>query len=238
MREQAIPMRAWAEDDKPRERLLQKGVSALSTNELLAILLRSGRAGESVSELSRRILSDCGNELSGLAKLGVHELMKKYKGIGVAKAAAVVVAMEIGRRRAYEKVAAAPVIASSAQAYAYLAPLLGDLDHEEFWVVFLNRANHVLGSERLFAGGLAGTVTDVRVLFRRALEMKAGALIVAHNHPGTSLLPSEQDRAVTENIRAAGNLLDILLYDHLIIAGNNYYSFADEGILSVSRHVK
>ncbi len=229
---QSIPMSSWAKDDKPREKLLQKGVSALSTNELLAILLRSGKVGESVLELSRRILADCGNELNNLARLGIHELVKKYNGIGVAKAAAIVVAMEMGRRRMQEKAGEAPVISSSGQAYSYFAPLLRDLEHEEFWVVFLNRANRILGSECLSSGGMNSTVIDVRLLFRRALEIKASALIVAHNHPSASASPSGQDRAITEKIRSSGALLDIVLHDHLIIAGNDYYSFVDEGILN------
>lgn len=235
---QSLPMNSWAKDDKPREKLLQKGVAALSTNELLAILLRSGKVGESVLDLSRRILADCGNELNNLARLNVHELVKKYKGIGLAKAAAIVVAMEMGRRRMHEKVFVAPVISSSALAYAYLAPFLRDLEHEEFWGLFLNRANRVLGSERLSSGGMASTVIDVRVLFRRALEMKACALIIAHNHPSSSLSPSVHDRSVTEKIRSAGNLLDIVLHDHLIIGGDSYYSFVDEGILSEKQYVK
>lgn len=235
---QYIPMKSWAKDDKPREKLLQKGVASLSTNELLAIILRSGNIGESVLELSRRILSDCGNELNNLAKMSVRELVKKYKGIGVAKAAAIIVAMEIGRRRMQEEVVLTRAISSSAEAYAYIAPILRDLEHEEFWVLFLNRANRILGSECLSVGGMVSTVIDIRVLFRKALEMKATALIVAHNHPGSSLYPSEHDRSVTESIRSAGNLLDIVLHDHLIIAGNNYYSFVDEGILNKLSHVK
>lgn len=235
---QYVPMKSWAKDDKPREKLLQKGVAALSTNELLAIILRSGNVGESVLELSRRILSDYGNELNNLAKVNIRELVKKYKGVGVAKAAAIVVAIEIGRRRMQEKVSLTRAICSSAEAYAYISPLLKDLEHEEFWVLFLNRANRMLGSERLSVGGMASTVIDVRVLFRKALEMKASALIIAHNHPGSSLYPSEHDLSVTEKIRSAGNLLDILLHDHLIIAGDKYYSFVDEGILCMRHRVK
>lgn len=235
---QSIPMSSWAEDDKPREKLLQKGVSALSTNELLAILLRSGRVGESVLELSRRILADCGNELNKLARLSIHELVKKYNGIGVAKAAAIVVAMEMGRRRMQEEVVLASVISSSGQAYSYFAPLLKDLEHEEFWGLFLNRAGRILGCECLSSGGMSSTVIDVRLLFRKALEIKASALIVAHNHPSMSVAPSEHDRAITEKIRSSGELLDIVLYDHLIIAGDNYYSFVDEGILNLWKNVK
>lgn len=235
---QSVPMKSWAEDDKPREKLLQKGVAALSTNELLAILLRSGKVGESVLSISRRILADCGNELNNLARLSIHELIKKYDGIGVAKAAAIVVAMEMGRRRMQEEVLQSAIISSSKQAYDFFAPLLKDLEHEEFWVVFLSRANRILGNECLSSGGMTSTITDLRMLFRRALEMKACALIVAHNHPSTLASPSPHDQVITEKIRSAGEFLDITLHDHLIIAGDNYYSFADEGTLRVRESVK
>ncbi|WP_251623548.1 RadC family protein [Odoribacter lunatus] len=235
---QNLPMKSWAEDDKPREKLLRNGVTALSTYELLAIILRSGNVGESVSDLAHRILSDCGNELNNLARLSVQELVQKYKGIGVAKATSIVVAMEIGRRRAREKIVLTPLITSSADVYAYMAPLLRDLDHEEFWVLFLNRSNRILGCERLSSGGMASTVIDVRVLFRKALEMKALALVVVHNHPSASLQPSRNDRAVTEKIKNVGNMLEIALHDHVIIAGDKYYSFVDEGILNTSLYTR
>lgn len=235
---QSVPMKSWAEDDKPREKLLQKGVAALSTNELLAILLRSGKVGESVLSISRRILADCGNELNNLARLSIHELIKKYDGIGVAKAAAIVVAMEMGRRRMQEEVLQSAIISSSRQAYNFFSPLLKDLEHEEFWVVFLSRANRILGNECLSSGGMTSTITDLRMLFRRALEMKACALIVAHNHPSTLASPSPHDQVITEKIRSAGEFLDITLHDHLIIAGDNYYSFADEGTLRIRESVK
>lgn len=235
---QYIPFKSWAKDDKPREKLMQKGVSALSTNELLAIILRSGLPGESVLELSRRIMSDCHDKLSELSNLSVRDFVKKYRGVGVAKAAGIVVALELGRRRIQERIVLSRSVCSSAEAYAYIAPVLKDLQHEEFWVIFLNRANRVLGSECLSVGGMASTVIDVRILFQKALEIRASALIIAHNHPGASLYPSEHDRAITEKIKAAGKLLDIVLHDHLIIAGDGYYSFVDEEILTPASTVK
>ena len=225
-----LPMKAWAEDEQPRERLLQQGAVALSLNELFAILLRSGVGGESALDLARRILADCHNDLNELARCGVRELMNKYKGVGLAKAASIVAAMEIGRRRRMEMAAASPVVTCSRDAYEYVKSFIADLDHEEFWVVGLAVSGRIKGCECVSAGGIDGTVVDVRVLFRRVLEMKAANMIVAHNHPGGGeMRPSRQDEQVTRKIHEAGKLLDINLFDHIIVGVNHYYSFADEG---------
>ncbi len=226
-----LPLSAWKNEEKPRERLLKLGVAALSTHELLAIILRSGRPGETALELSLRILSGCGNDLNELAKLGVPELMKSYKGIGMAKATGIVVAMELGRRRMTRSVNTKSSVHSSSDVYAYISPLLRDLEHEEFWVIYLNRRNQIRGCEQLSLGGMSSTVIDVRILFRRALEMKANGIIVAHNHPGGSVYPSEYDKAITEKIREGGKILDIILYDHIIVGGDSYFSFIDEDML-------
>lgn len=227
MSEQYLSIKSWAEDDRPREKLLQKGVAALSTNELFAILLRSGKGGESALDLARRILSDYNNDLNILARVGVLELVNKYKGIGIAKATSIIAAIEIGRRRIPE-VSPGKTVRSSTDAYAYIAPILKDLDHEEFWVIYLNISNHIKGSERLSSGGMSSTVIDVRMVFRKALDMKACAIIIVHNHPGGSLIPSEYDRAITEKIYEAGKMIDMKLFDHLIVGGNGYFSFVDE----------
>lgn len=228
---QYISIKDWAEDEKPREKLVKKGVGMLSTNELLAIILLSGRVGESALDLARRILSDCNNDLNLLARQSVKELKKKYKGVGIAKAAGIVVAMELGRRRAISAVDIGRSLCSSTEVYAYISPLLKDLDHEEFWVIYLNRSNRILGNEKLSSGGMTGTVIDIRILFRKALEMKACAIIIAHNHPSGSLIPSEYDKMVTAKIREAGKLLDIALHDHLVIGGDSYLSFVDENLM-------
>ncbi len=230
MENQYVPIRNWAEDEKPREKLQKKGISTLSTSELLAILLRSGVHGESALALSRRILKDCGNRLTELARWDVGEMMKRYHGVGLAKAASLVVAMELGRRRAVET-SEILSIHSSSQLFEYMAPWLQDLEYEEFWVVFLNRGNRILGYEKLFTGGMSGTVVDVRIVFRRALEMKCSAIIVLHNHPSGTLYPSEYDKQVTTRIKEGGKLLDINLYDHIIVGGVSYFSFLDEGLL-------
>lgn len=231
MAEQNLPISSWAEDDRPREKLSQKGAASLSTNELFAILLRSGGGGESALDLSRRILADCHNDLNILAGLGLRDLMNKYKGVGMAKAASVIAAMEIGRRRKDDAPVLFPVIKSSSDVFRYIAPLISDLDHEEFWLVYLGNSNRISGSEMLFSGGMDSTVIDVRILFRKALEMRAKSIIIVHNHPGGTLQASDYDIIVTEKIKEAGNLLDIKLQDHIIVAGCSYFSFLDEDLM-------
>lgn len=226
-----IPISSWAEDDKPREKLLSKGVSALSTNELLAILLRSGSDGESALDLARRVLSDHNNDLNVVARLGVRDFMNVYKGIGVAKAASVIAAFELGRRRGLVGKTDVMTLVSSRDIYELLQPRIGDLDHEEFWVIFLNTGCRVKSCERLFSGGMEGTLVDMRILFRKALEMKARSFVIAHNHPSGNIEPSNQDIELTRKIRKAGDTLDIILLDHLVITSHGFYSFADCGIL-------
>ncbi len=231
--QQYLSMKSWAEDERPRERLLQKGAGELSLNELFAILLRSGVGGESALELARRILADNRNDLNELAKRSVRELVNKYKGVGVAKATSIVAAMEIGRRRKPEEIEDRAIIRSSKDAYLYIRSFIADLEHEEFWVIYLTHGNRILGGECISSGGMDSTVIDVRILFRNALNMKASNIIVAHNHPGGSLSPSPQDEMMTKKIYDGGRLLDIKLYDHIIVGGAGYYSFVDEGLLVV-----
>lgn len=228
MGEQYLSMKSWAEEDRPREKMLQKGVSMLSTNELLAILLRSGSDHESALDLSRRILKDCHDDLNQLALLGVRELMNQYKGIGIAKASSVIAAIELGRRRKPEMKKKAMFIRSSRDAYHYINPFLCDLDHEEVWVIYLAHSNHILGSERLSAGGMNNSIIDSRILFRKAINMKACFIILAHNHPTGILNPSKLDEMITQKVKEAGELLDIRLYDHIIIGHGEYYSFVDQ----------
>lgn len=231
MNEQGLPIKSWAADERPREKLLKQGASALSLNELLAILLRSGVGGESALVLARRIMADCGNDLNILAKCGVRELINNYKGMGIAKAASIHAAIELGRRRKPENINTLVSVRFSKDIYNYMRPFTEDLDHEEFWVIFLNQANRIKGSECLSSGGMSGTVVDLRMLFRAALDMKAAYIIISHNHPGGSLQPSTHDELITRKIYDAGNILDIKLYDHIIIGANAYFSFADEGML-------
>lgn len=222
----------WAEDERPREKLYLKGVHVLSQNELIAILLRSGVDGESALELARRIMADNNNDLNVLARKGMRELMNKYKGIGLAKASAIVAAMELSRRRLPEEGIPSSSITCSLDAYQYIRSFMADLEHEEFWVIYLTHANVVKGCERLSSGGMDGTIIDVRMLFRAALDMKATSILIAHNHPGGSLHPSVYDEMITRKIYEGGLLLDIKLYDHIIVGNHRYLSFADEGLMS------
>lgn len=231
MDDQYLPMKSWAEDERPREKLLQKGAAALSLNELFAILLRSGVGGESAIEVARRILADHNNDLNELARCNVRELVNKYKGVGIAKAASIVAAMEIGRRRKPLEQEQKSVIRFSQDAYHYIRSFIADLEHEEFWVIYLTHGNRVKGCTCLSSGGMESTVIDIRMLYRNALDEKATNIIIAHNHPGGALVPSSYDEIITRKIFEAGNILDIKLYDHIIVGMGGYYSFADEGLL-------
>lgn len=232
MGKQHFSMKNWAADDQPREKLLGKGVAALSTNELVAILLRSGVDGESAIDLSRRILADNNNDLNLLANCGVRDLMNKYHGVGIAKATSIIAAIELGRRRPPESWVNSRVLRSSVDAFHYIFPFLCDLQHEELWAIFLSHSRRLKGSECLSSGGMDRTVMDVRLLFRCALDMKASSVIIAHNHPDGNIQPSVQDKLMTKKIAEAGALLDIALCDHLIIAGDSYFSFLDEDLLN------
>lgn len=219
---------AWAEEDRPREKMLLKGKNALSDAELLAILLGSGTVGESAVALAQRILSDVDYSLHELGKRSVTEL-QRYKGVGEAKAITIAAALEIGRRRQLSDLRERPRITGSRDAFQVVAPLLTDLHHEEFWVLMLNKANEVFARERLSTGGMAGTVVDVKILFKTALDARAAAVIAVHNHPSGNLQPSQADMDLTRRLRKAGELLDLPLLDHLIVSERGYYSFADEG---------
>lgn len=233
MDELYLPIKLWAEDERPREKMLQKGVASLSVNELIAVLLRSGVGGESAVELARQIMADNHNDLNELARKNVRELMNKYKGIGIAKASAVIAAMEISRRRRPEDINGALAIRFSRDAFHYIHSFIADLEHEEFWVMYLSHSNRVKGCECLSSGGMSGTIVDIRMLFRSALDIRATYIIIAHNHPGGGIQPSSYDEMITRKISEAGNFLDIKLYDHIIVGGNSYFSFADEGLLTI-----
>ena len=224
----AIPY--WAEEDRPREKLLLKGKSALSDAELIAILLGSGSRSLSAVELAKQVLTKVDNDLNQLAKLSVKELMK-FNGIGEAKAINIIAALELGRRRKNTESKENQKINSSKQAYELMKAHLLDLDHEEFWVIFLNRANKVIKKESFGSGGIAGTVADPRLIFKRALEELATSIILVHNHPSGQLEPSRQDIQLTSKIKESGKLLDISVVDHIIFTDNGYFSFVDQSIL-------
>ncbi len=225
-----LKIKAWAEEDRPREKLLLKGKQNLSDAELIAILIGSGNREESAVGLAQRILSKYQNNLNDLGRQSINELMK-FKGIGEAKALSITAAMELGRRRQLSEVQQRPQIKTSRHAYNLLAPIVCDLNYEEFWVLFLNRANRVIGRQRISSGGVSGTVVDAKIIFKHALEMLASGIILCHNHPSGNLNPSSADLELTRKLRNGGKVLDINVMDHLIIAESGYYSFADEGAL-------
>lgn len=228
-----VPYRAitaWAEEDRPREKMLLKGKIALSDAELLAILIGSGTVGQSAVEVAQRILASVDHNLHELGKRSVSEL-QRFRGIGEAKAITIAAALELGRRRQLSDLRERPRISCSRDAFDAVAPLLTDLHHEEFWLLLVNRANEVFARERLSTGGMAGTVVDVKLFFKTALDARATAVIAVHNHPSGSLKPSQADITLTRRLRQAGELLELPLLDHLIVSERGYFSFADEGVL-------
>jgi DNA repair protein RadC len=220
----------WALEDRPREKLLAKGITSLSNAELLAILIRSGWRDESAVELARKILIVAGNNLRELGKLTVNDLVK-HKGMGPAKALAIIAALELGRRRGKSDLQDKIRIAGSHDVYSLFQPLLGDLAHEEFWILLLNRANRVIDNIRISQGGISGTVIDVRIILKHALDRLASTMILCHNHPSGNLKPSEADLKITSKISDSCRTMDLQLLDHLIIADNSYFSFSDEGLI-------
>jgi DNA repair protein RadC len=220
----------WAEADRPREKLLEKGIGALSDAELIAILIGSGTVSMSAVDLSKHILASAGNDLHQLSKLSVKDL-QKFKGIGEAKAITIVSALELGRRRKEQDAVQRPRILASKEAYELLKPDLLYLSVEEFWVILLNQSSFVIKKMKVGIGGMTSTLADVRVVFKLALENMATGIIVAHNHPSGTTKPSKSDEELTWKFKEAGEVLDITLWDHLIFTDNGYYSFADEGAL-------
>ncbi|NLO70847.1 MAG: DNA repair protein RadC [Porphyromonadaceae bacterium] len=218
----------WAEDDRPREKLMMKGASALSDAELLAILIGSGNREETAVELCRRILNDNHNNLNELARLSLSDL-QKFKGIGEAKAISLMAALEIGKRRRTVEVIERAKINKSRDLFELFAPKLEDLIHEEFWAVFLNGANKVMEVVNLTKGGIRQTVVDVPTLLRLSLEKVAHAIAVAHNHPSGDIHPSSEDFTVTQKIKNGCDAIGVRFLDHIIVGESNYYSFADEG---------
>ena len=226
----SLSIKNWSDDDKPREKLVHKGKSILSDAELLAILIGSGSRNESAVELSKRILASVNNNLNELGRLSIKQL-KQFKGIGEAKAVTIAAALEVGRRRRGEEAQKITKINSSKSVFELLQPRIGELEHEEFWIVYLNNSNKVLYTAQLSKGGITGTLVDVRLVMRQALEVGSIALILAHNHPSGTLKPSSADKQITQKLKLAAEALDLKVLDHLIITQKEYFSFADEGIL-------
>ena len=224
-----FPITNWSEDDKPREKLMLKGKSVLSDAELIAILIGSGSRNESAVDLSKRILGSVNNNLNALGKLSISQLIN-FKGIGEAKAISIIAALELGRRRRAEDAVELTKITSSKTIFEIMQPIIGELPHEEFWIVYLNNSNKVISKSQLSKGGITGTLVDVRLVFKTALEIGATGLILCHNHPSGTLMPSDADKQITRKLKLAGDSLEIKVLDHLIVTEANYFSFVDEGI--------
>ncbi|HSQ45831.1 MAG TPA: DNA repair protein RadC [Lutibacter sp.] len=226
----SMSIKSWAEDDRPREKLLMKGKAALSDAELIAILIGSGSRNETAVALSKKILASIDNNLNKLGKMSVADL-QKFKGIGEAKAISIITALELGRRRRLEEAMELPQITGSKAIFDIMQPLIGELHHEEFWIIYLNNSNKVLHKEQLSKGGLTGTLVDVRLVFKKGIELFSTAIILCHNHPSGKLQPSQADKSITSKLKLAGETLDIKVLDHIIITENAYFSFADENII-------
>ena len=227
--EDNLSIKNWAEDDKPREKLMLKGKSVLSDAELLAILIGSGSRYETAVGLCQRILKSVDNNLNALGKLSITQL-SDFKGIGEAKAISIIAAMEIGRRRRAEDAAELVKISSSKMVFDIMQPIIGELAHEEFWIIYLNNSNKVIAKTQISKGGITGTVVDKRIIFKIAFENNAVAMILTHNHPSGKLKPSDADIEITKELKLAGKQLDVRVLDHIIITENGFFSFADEGI--------
>lgn len=228
--EAKISIKSWAEEDRPREKLLTQGRRVLSDAELIAILIGSGSQNESAVDLSKRILLHYTGDLNLLGKGSVNDL-SKFKGIGEAKAITIIAALELGRRRKETGHQTTEKIGSSKDAFHLMYRYFADLNHEEFWIILLNRANKVLSRHLISKGGQAGTVADPKIIFKTAIENHAASIILAHNHPSGNLKPSQADLDLTKKLRAASALLDLAIPDHLIFTDKHYFSFADEGLM-------
>lgn len=229
-KEKNLTIKNWADEDKPREKLLNKGAKLLSNAELIAILIGSGNRNESAVELSKKILSKTHNNLNELGKKSVRDLMQ-FKGIGEAKAISIVAALELGKRRKLAEVVEKTKISGSQDVFDYMQAFVSDLQHEEFWVILLNRSNKVIEHQKISQGGIAGTVIDVKIIMKNAINNLASAIIICHNHPSGNLQPSEADIKITQKITEAASLFDMNMLDHIIIGDNAYFSFADEGMI-------
>jgi DNA repair protein RadC len=225
-----LKIKDWAVEDRPREKLVQKGTGSLSNAELIALLIGSGSRTETAVELAKRILNSVGNNLNELGKLTLEEL-QEFNGIGQAKAISIAGALELGKRRKLSEVMNKQKITSSINVFERFFPKMEDLPHEEFWVLFLDRANKVIQEYRISQGGITGTVIDVKIILKNAIQKLASSIILCHNHPSGNIVPSNADKNITTKLKEAATMMDIQVLDHLIIGQGDYYSFADEGML-------
>jgi DNA repair protein RadC len=225
-----LTIKSWSPEDRPREKLLLKGTTALSDAELIAILLGSGTSRMSALDVAKHVLAAANNQLHELAKFSVRDFTK-LNGIGEARAITIIAALELGRRKKETDGEERQKIGTSRDVYDYLCAELTDIDHEEFWIVLVNRSNRIIKKLRVSIGGVAGTVADPKIIFKKAIEELASGIILVHNHPSGNLTPSQTDRDLTKKMKEAGKHLEIQVLDHIIIGGQKYFSFADEGIM-------
>ncbi|MCE3295351.1 MAG: repair protein RadC [Crocinitomicaceae bacterium] len=230
MLQQNHTIKYWAEDDRPREKLLQKGRKQLTDSELIAILLQNGTRNRTALDIAKEILALCGNSLVEFSNKTIQDFCQ-VKGIGTAKAIKLIAAIELGKRRKEIEVPRRLKINSSKLAFELVRSYLDDLRHEEFYVLYLNGGNQVQQIKRLSVGGISGTIVDKRLIFKEALDCYATGIILAHNHPSGRINPSDQDKKLTLKLVEIGNLMEIFVLDHLIIGADSYYSFADAGII-------
>ncbi len=230
MNSKKLTIQSWNHEDKPRERFIEKGGESLTNVELLAILIRSGDRENNAIELSRKILDAANNRIGELKKFNLDDLLK-FKGIGVGKALTIMSAFELMRRSELECEPSAPTIYSSKSVVNHIAPILRDITHEECWILYLNRGNRVIGKERISSGGISATVIDIKIIIKKTIAKLASSIILIHNHPSGNKMPGEQDKIQTQKLKKAAITCDIALLDHLIIAGRDYFSFLDEGLL-------
>jgi DNA repair protein RadC len=225
-------IKTWSPDDRPREKMLNKGATALSDAELLAILIGTGTREESALDIARKILNSIQHDLQSLGKMGLKDLIR-FHGMGQAKAVTMLAAIELGKRRRAVEFKQVSKVRSSREVYERFLEYMSNLKHEEFWLMCLSRSQQVLSMNKIGEGGLTATVADPKKVFRIALENNAACIIVAHNHPSGNLQPSQEDNKLTNRLRENGNLMDCPLLDHLVVTDNGYYSYADEGALLV-----
>lgn len=233
MKSSFLSIKSWAEEDRPREKMLRQGAPALSDAELLAIIIGSGSADETAVQLAQRILHSVDNNLHALGKLSVKELISGFKGIGEAKAVSITAALELGKRRGHCDTPASDLIRCSRDAFLLLYPPLCDLPHEELWILLTNRNGKVIEKLKVSQGGTSETSADLRLILKAAIHALASGIILCHNHPSGNLAPSSNDDLLTQRLHKAARLMDISLLDHIIISDNRYYSYADEGRINL-----
>ncbi|MCL1938816.1 MAG: DNA repair protein RadC [Candidatus Azobacteroides sp.] len=224
-----LSVKKWSPEDRPREKLLSKGIYSLSNAELLAIIIGSGNQNESAVDLAQRILQEANNNINQLGKFSVKHLISRFKGIGEAKAVSIVAALELGKRRQSEDIQSREKIRNSRDIYDFFHPILGDLPHEEFWALFVNRSHQIIDKLKISQGGVSGTLVDVKLIYKEAIARLASGIILCHNHPSGVAIPSKNDDHITAKIREGIKLLDMTLIDHLIVCDGDFYSYSDQG---------